>query len=131
MCVLQPYLHQSRHNHAQRRIRGPTGRFLTSEEVKALQAVGELSGTSNSASASAQDKERPSDSQGQSESSTQQQQQQQGQGAPTSALGQSTLVRSSCTLAHGSFRSCSSGLGYTLGRQRQPTCAKADMSSTS
>ena len=90
----QPYLHQSRHNHAARRVRGPGGRFLTSEEVKALQASGELSGTSNSASLSAPDK--PGDSQGQAESAAQQQQQkrqqhrppqQQEQQAPQRALG--------------------------------------------
>lgn len=32
----RPYLHQSRHNHAARRVRGPGGRFLTADEVKAL-----------------------------------------------------------------------------------------------
>ena len=59
-CVcMQPYLHQSRHNHATRRIRGAGGRFLTAQEAKALEQSGELSGNSNSGAASSQ----PSDSQ--------------------------------------------------------------------
>ena len=122
MCVLQPYLHQSRHNHAARRIRGPGGRFLTSEEVKALQAAGELSGNSNSASASAQDKDKPSDSQGQSESSAQQQQQGQGQGAPASALGQSNLVRGSLTLHTPDLASCSFGRWIVLSADKVSQC---------
>ncbi len=60
LCAyVQPYLHQSRHNHATRRIRGAGGRFLTAQEAKALEQSGELSGNSNSGAASSQ----PSDSQ--------------------------------------------------------------------
>ncbi|EIE25946.1 hypothetical protein COCSUDRAFT_60947 [Coccomyxa subellipsoidea C-169] len=55
----RPYLHQSRHNHATRRIRGAGGRFLTAQEARALELSGEISGNSNSGAASSQ----PSDSQ--------------------------------------------------------------------
>ncbi|RYP06084.1 hypothetical protein DL764_003374 [Monosporascus ibericus] len=47
----KPYLHESRHNHAMRRPRGPGGRFLTAEEVAEIERQKGNNGEKEGASA--------------------------------------------------------------------------------
>lgn len=56
---VQPYLHQSRHNHAARRVRGPGGRFLTADEVRAEAQGSEASGSPDSPGAAEQQDTAP------------------------------------------------------------------------
>ena len=43
----KPYLHESRHNHAQRRVRGAGGRFLTKAELAELEKKNENGGAAD------------------------------------------------------------------------------------
>jgi len=56
----QPYLHQSRHNHAVRRPRGPGGRFLTAEEIATRKSQAQVQEDTGASEPSAGPGEGPS-----------------------------------------------------------------------
>lgn len=63
--MLQPFLHESRHQHAQKRLRGPGGRFLNKVELAAMANRGKDSAaTAAAAAATATDTAAISDDNG-------------------------------------------------------------------
>lgn len=59
----KPYLHESRHNHAMRRPRGPGGRFLTADEVAAMEKGETIPGDENTQTPTAKPSAAPASGQ--------------------------------------------------------------------